>query len=304
MDRIKIYLDILRINQDHSENTIQAYIGDLQRFHRYLETKYRAVLFDERIAPRHFTEFLEFEDSSGFSASTLQRRKMVLAQFAQYLNSIGEFTSSQAEEILNWRINLWQDIYQQGVEYLSESEVEMLLGDKISEDMIQSEESVIRTARDKAIISILLETGLSISAVIALKMDVLDLEKRVLDLAAEKGYQHQIPQASSYLKIYLEDERPDLVHSHQEEILFISQLGGAISRQGVWQILKAIGGRLNPPMKLSPRALRNTAVKRMIENGLTIAEIQQRLGHRNIYSTRAMVRKINRTKTKQETEND
>lgn len=297
MDRIKTYLDVLRINQDHSENTIQAYIGDLLRFHKYLETRYRSVLSGGGILPRHFTEFLDSENSSGFSANTLQRRKMVLAQFAQYLNSIGEFTSSQAEEILNWRINLWQDIYQQGVEYLSEDDVRRLLGEEDDGDLI-------RTDRDKAILSILLETGLSLSAVIGLKINEIDLENKTLNLSSGGGFQHEIPIAAGYLETYMKEERPDLVQLQNEKILLISQLGGAFSRQGVWQMLKTIGERMNPPLKLSPRMLRNTAVKRMIENGLTVAEIQKRLGHRNIYSTRALVRKIKRTKNKQETEND
>ena len=51
MDRIKTYLDNLRIDQDHSENTIQAYIGDLQRFRAYLETKYRSVLSNDMFSP-------------------------------------------------------------------------------------------------------------------------------------------------------------------------------------------------------------------------------------------------------------
>ena len=169
MDRIRNYLDILRVDRTHSENTIQAYIGDLQRFRDYLETKYRSALSGSGMTPRHFTEFLESENLSGFSANTLQRRKMVLAQFAQYLNSIGEFTSSQAEEILNWRITLWQDIYQQGVEFLLMDDVQALLGD-------DSKGKVFRTARDMAIISILLETGLTISSVIGLRLEQLNLE--------------------------------------------------------------------------------------------------------------------------------
>lgn len=304
MDRIKTYLDILRIDQEHSENTIQAYIGDLQRFRAYLETKYRSVLSGDGIAPKHFTEFLESEDSSGFSANTLQRRKMVLAQFAHYLNSIGEFTSAQAEEILNWRINLWQDIYLQSVEYLTEREVQALLGDETPAGEAESEEGVFRTTRDKAMISILLETGISISEVIALKMSELDLANDVLTLKSWMGYRHPIALSAGFLKTYLDEERPDLVQSRQEEIVFISQMGGAISRQGVWQILKSIGERLDPPVNLSPRTLRNTAVKRMIDNEMTVAEIQQQLGHRNIYSTRALVRKIKRTQTTQEIEDD
>jgi integrase/recombinase XerD len=269
----------------------------LKRFRAYLETKYRSVLSGEGIVPRHFTEFLESENLSGFSANTLQRRKMVLAQFAQYLTSIGEFTSDQVEEILGWRIGLWKDIYFQDVEYLSDRDVQAILGEG-------SGESLIRTARDKAIISILLETGLSISSVISLRLKDVDLTSKSLSPGTAGGFVHQIEMATPHLRKYLMEERADMVQSPTEEILFISQLGGPISRQGVWQILKTIGDRLSPPVRLAPRVLRNTAVKRMINEGLSNPEIQERLGHRNIYSTRALVRKIKRTGENQEKEND
>jgi integrase/recombinase XerD len=297
MDRITRFLDTLKFDKSHSENTIQAYIGDLKRFRAYLEEKYRSALSLGEMAPWHFTEFLESEKLFGFSVNTLQRRKMVLAQFANYLTSIGDFTTDQAEEILNWRISLWQEIYQQEVEFLSVGDVQAVLRD-------ESEDAVIRTARDKAILSLLLETGLTISSLIALRMDQLDLVTGVLNLKTGGEFSFQIPQTIEYLATYIADERPEMIQSREEEILFISQLGGPISRQGVWQILNSIGNRLNPPVKLAPRILRNTAVKRMIEEGLSITEIQQRLGHRNIYSTRALVRKIKRTQDKQETEDD
>jgi integrase/recombinase XerD len=135
-------------------------------------------------------------------------------------------------------------------------------------------------------------------------MDQLDLEVGILDLTPGSNFSYQIPKSVKYLAEYISEERPDLIQSASEETLFISQLGGPISRQGVWQMLKSVSDRLDPPVKLTPRILRNTAVKRMIEDGLTVTEIQQRLGHRNIYSTRALVRKIKRTQTKQEIDYD
>ncbi|MBN2044029.1 MAG: tyrosine-type recombinase/integrase [Anaerolineales bacterium] len=294
---MKNFLETLRFEETHSENTIQAYIGDLTRFRTYLESKYRSVLFGGGMIPRYFTDFLESENLSGFSANTLQRRKMVLAQFAQYLTSIGEFTSDQVAEILNWRISLWHDIYLQDVEFLSDGDLKAILEADLAS-------GVARSSRDKAIISILLETGLAISTVIELHIENIDLAQGKLRLSSGNMYEFEIPRSTQLIRTFIQEERPDMVQRSDETILFISQLGGPITRQGVWQMMKTIGDRLSPPIKLTPRVLRNTAVKQMIERELSISEIQDRLGHKNIYSTRGLVRKIRRTIEKQEAGDD
>ena len=62
-------------------------------------------------------------------------------------------------------------------------------------------------------------------------------------------------------------------------------------------MIKNLGKRMRTGIPLSPRVLRHTAVKRMIDSGLSTREIQNRLRHTNIYSTRALIRKIKRTIT-------
>ena len=118
-------------------------------------------------------DFLEAEIDSGFSPSTLQRRKMVLSQFAQYLVAIGEFDAEQAEQIHKWHPNLWQKIYRQDIHVLSADEIDQLL---------KSPETggPIRSFRDLAIVSLLLETGLSISDVLKLRVDQVNLEQQTI----------------------------------------------------------------------------------------------------------------------------
>ncbi|HUV26235.1 MAG TPA: tyrosine-type recombinase/integrase, partial [Anaerolineales bacterium] len=77
-----------------------------------------------------------------------------------------------------------------------------------------------------------------------------------------------------------------------EPALFISQMDGRLSRQGVWQILKYWGQQVNPPLSLSPRIVRHSAALRMKMAGLSNADIQMRLGHRNPLSTQALMRRL------------
>ena len=283
------FLETLKMEKNHSANTIDAYAGDLRRFHNFLESNQSHTPANGQISPGSMMDFLEAENRSGFSASTLQRRKMVVVQFAQFLVNIGIFSREQVEEVLAWRPQLCQEIYQQEILILSEDEIDRL--------MIENQPGgVVRSIRDQSIISVLLETGLSISDVIGLRIGDLDLNHSRLTVtpSGQKSFVYPIPRSTECLRRYITEERPEVAQSKDEESLFISQLGGPISRQGIWQMLKNIGDRAEVQVPLSPRVLRHTAVKRMINAGLSTREIQHRLGHTNVYSTRALVRKIKR----------
>jgi site-specific recombinase XerD len=141
---------------------------------------------------------------------------------------------------------------------------------------------------------LLLETGLSVGV-------LTDLDLTDLDLRAGQFHLNHIGQGDLWLDLgeakdavsaYLQEGRPDLMLHSGEPALFISQMDGRLSRQGVWQILNHWGRLLHPPIPLSPRILRHTAVLRMSSAGRSTTEIQLRLGHRNPISTRALIRRL------------
>ena len=280
MDQLDTFLDTLKLGNSHSANTIEAYAGDLRRFQDFLKSNFPDHLANGGYTSGMMMDFLEAENRAGFSASTLQRRKMVLVQFAQYLISAGRFSDKQVEDLLAWRPNLWQEIYQQEIVLLTDEDIERLLAEN-------EPGGAVRSIRDQAIISLLLETGLSISEVIALRLEDLDLNRKTLTVALDghPEFVYQIPRSADCLLRYILEERPEVAQSREEVSLFISQLGGPISRQGIWQMLKNIGGRAEVDVPLSPRVLRHTAVRMMIDAGLPTREIQNRLGHTNVYST-------------------
>ena len=100
--------------------------------------------------------------------------------------------------------------------------------------------------------------------------------------------------APPFLDRYLSLGRKEYTQSDSEGAIFISQMGGRISRQGVWQLIKEWGEKAGLDVSVTPRILRNTKVREMVQAGLSTAEIQRKLGHSNRYSTRALLRKINR----------
>lgn len=288
MEFVKEFIAALEQTGDYSSNTIQAYSSDLKRFFAYLENDLGRLPVMADITAEQMRAFLNAENRHGFSASTLHRRKISLTQFAQYLHSRREFSQQQVDEILGWKQGLWEEIYQREILVLTQEEIQRLFA------VIRSDQTM-KSLRDLAIMRLILETGLSVTETISINLADLDLRSQILKIDNGNGViRYAINNTVAPLQAYLEKGRPELTQSLNEEALFISQMGGRISRQGIWQLVKEWGGRAELSGSLSPRILRNTAVLRMVVSGYSIPEMQKRLGHSNRFSTRALVRKIKR----------
>jgi integrase/recombinase XerD len=170
----------------------------------------------------------------------------------------------------------------------------------LSEQQVQAVLAILessdrpRALRDRVIFMLLLETGLSVAS-------LTDLDMTDIDLASGRLHVHLawagdvwlgMSEAVSSVEQYIIEGRPNLLHKPGEPALFISQMDGRLSRQGVWQILKYWGLQAEPAIPLSPRLVRHTAALRMKNSGLSSRDIQQRLGHRNLLSTQALIRRL------------
>ena len=69
-----------------------------------------------------------------------------------------------------------------------------------------------------------------------------------------------------------------------------------MTRQSVWHMLRKWGQQAKLKTEVSPRAIRHTAVNRMLADGRTTTEIMNLLGHRNRHSTEALIRRLKATK--------
>jgi site-specific recombinase XerD len=170
---------------------------------------------------------------------------------------------------------------------LSQEQIESLLA-------IMNASSRPRAIRDRAIFMLLLETGLSVGDLTDLDMIDLDLQAELIQINVNGEDNNWISMGNALRAIddYLTTGRPELLHEPGEPALFISQMDGRLSRQGVWQIFNHWGRMATPPIALSPRILRHTAALRMNLAGYSLKDIQSRLRHRNPHSTRALIRRL------------
>jgi len=285
---VNAFLSKLGADRAYSESTQLAYANDLRVFLLYLESNEDHPPVLEDLNTEQVVNFLEAERNLGRRKNTLIRRLATLTYFQDYLVEEGSFAANRfdgSDSIIKQVIS--QTAEKQSPRCLSDPQVKEILA-------ILESSSRPRALRDRAIFMLLLETGLSVAALTALDMTDVDIASRRLHvhlawvgdvwLGMEKAY--------SPLREYILEGRPDLLQKPGEPALFISQMDGRLSRQGVWQILRYWGEQAEPAIPLSPRLVRHSAALRMKKGGMSSADIQKRLGHRNLLSTQALLRRL------------
>jgi len=285
---VNAFLSKLETDPAYSESTQLAYANDLRVFLIYLETLEDHIPALGDLNTEQVAKFLETERQLGRRRNTLVRRLATLKYFQEYLVNEGSLAThgfTGADGKIQGVINEMPE--QRSPKCLNDGQIQEILA-------IMESSPRPRAMRDRAIFTLLLNTGLSVASLTALDMTDIDLNARRFHVHLD--WQGDIwlglGDAQGPVEDYILEGRPNLLHQPGEPALFISQMDGRLSRQGVWQILKYWGKQTKPPTPLSPRLVRHTAALRMKLAGFSDAEIQMRLGHRNLLSTQALMRRL------------
>jgi integrase/recombinase XerD len=286
--QVRAFLASLESQPTYSSSTRLAYDNDLRCFIGFLKEKLDRSPKLSDFSAKHVAEFLHTERQSGKRHSTILRRRASLRRFARFLRQDNPEWAAKFDP----ESHLIDDAISQTSptrtpHYLSDEQVKSLW-------KVMESSSSHRARRDQAILALLLECGLTVGVLTALNLSDIDDQAGRLRLEQDDGTEHWIclGDASEVLRRYLKEGRPELNYQINEPALFISQTGGRMSRQGVWQALRQWGQKASLPIPLSPRLLRHTAVIRMVHSGRTPAEIQVLLGHSNPLSTQALLRRL------------
>jgi integrase/recombinase XerC len=272
---------------DYSRSTQMAYASDLRKYHGFLRHRLNHQPRPEDFSIQTVVEFLKSEAQVGRRRNTLLRRLATLKAFGSFLEQrryIPVNPIIQHEEP-------FLDIFKtaQAPTYLpclSAEQVKQLVG-------VMASSPRPRALRDQAMLFLLLETGLSVATLTDLNLTDLDLRSRRVHVhLGTEDLWLPLGEAAQPLSNYLQEGRPELIQRTDEPALFVSQMDGRLSRQGIWQILNHWGQQVDPPIALSPRALRQSAVMRMVQSNRSIHEISALLGHINPLSTRALIRRL------------
>lgn len=269
--QLNSYFVYLRDVKKSSENTVQAYKRDLQKFVDYAEVV-GIVDFCE-VDTNTVSDFKSYLAVKGLSSPSISRTLSSMRSLFQFLIAEGICTSNPAKAVHNDKAE------KKEMTVLTAKEVEALLA--------QPDINDIKGIRDKAMLEILYATGIKVSELIGLTIDDFNAQLSFIRCGSDdkERFIPIYPIAAKAILLYIEKSRKLLVGDPSEKALFVNISGEKMTRQGFWKILKAYATAANIKKQITPHTLRHSFAAHLLENGADIHDIQVILGHSDIAST-------------------
>ncbi len=269
---VDAWLDHLRIERRRAPNTVDSYARDLQHLRRWAAGQSLSLAALDRHALEAFVRELM---GRGLSPRSVARIVSSLRGFYRYLIVHRHIEANPADDLEPPRA--WAAL----PAYLSVDEVDRLLE--------VPDVSTPRGLRDRAFIELLYATGLRVTELVSLSTANLNLEAGYLTTTGKGSKERLVPigdEAAAWVARYLREGRPRLLKGRAATRLFVNARGGtALSRLGVWKILKAYGTRAGMGRRLSPHVLRHSFATHLLERGADLRAIQMMLGHADLSTT-------------------
>lgn len=270
----KGYESYLKLEKSLSQNSIAAYINDINKLTYFLDARYKRVT-PEKVKLEHLTSFVEWLNEKGVSPRTQARTISGIKSFFKYL-LIEEKISSDPTALLES-----PKIGRKLPDILTMEEIDKLI-DAISLEKPEGQ-------RNKAMLETLYSCGLRVSELVNLKLTNLHFDEGFVKIEGKAGKERLVPvssRAEEEITKYIESYRNKLkVQKESENILFLNRRGQQLSRVMIFTIIKNLVAKTGLKKKVSPHTFRHSFATHLINGGADLRAVQEMLGHESILTT-------------------
>ena len=268
---VSAFCDAVWLEDGLSRNTLDAYRRDLSMLAAWLD-EHRGIALAEAseadllayIAARH----------AGSRPASGNRRLSVFRRFYRYLVREGRRGDDPTQRIRTARRapRFPATLTAEQVEALLEApEVDTALG-----------------LRDRAMLETLYATGLRVSELVGLPVAGVSLDQGVVRVIGKGNKERLVPlgeHACDWLTRWLAGPRAALLGERASQAMFVTHLGGPMTRQMFWTLIRryaVVAGVRGP---LSPHTLRHAFATHLLQHGADLRVVQMLLGHADISTT-------------------
>jgi integrase/recombinase XerD len=251
-----------------SARTVDAYRRDLTSFGTWLGGPVSRATTDD--IERYLAELR----AAGLSAATIARRVAALRSLFRHQLLLGARADNPAAEL---------DLPRR------RRTLPRTLSPLEAERLIEAANGTSpRALRDRAVTELLYGAGLRVSEAVGLTKGDVDLHGRLVRCIGKGNKERVVPigrAAAEALRRYLAHGRPYLDTRHRPE-LFLNARGGALTRAGVFLILRRLAAKAGlEPERVHPHLLRHSFATHLLEGGADLRSVQEMLGHADLSTT-------------------
>ena len=268
-DKILVkYKQYLKLEKSLSDNTVDAYLTDLDKLLAYLTLENINIL-DVRL--ENLEDFSAGLHDIGIHPRSQARILSGIRSFYRFL-IMEDYLKADPTELL--------ESPQTGFklpEVMTVEEIDLLIG--------SIDRSTKEGQRNRAILETLYSCGLRVSELCNLKLSELYFEEGFIKVEGKGSKQRLVPispRAIKEIRLYFTDRNLMKIKPGFEDFVFISNFGKNISRIMVFHIIKELAARIGLKKKISPHTFRHSFATHLLEGGANLRAIQCMLGHESI----------------------
>ncbi|MBV9986321.1 MAG: site-specific tyrosine recombinase XerD [Chitinophagaceae bacterium] len=270
----KGYKAWLQLERSLSDNSVNAYLRDVDKLTEYLQAS-GSMKTPDQLELRDLQQFVKWIGELGMTANSQARIISGIRSFYKYClaEQISKTDPSTLLEAPRSRRKL--------PDTLSFEEIENIIA--------QIDQSTPEGGRNKAILETMYSCGLRVSEVVNLKLSCLYLDVGFIRVIGKGDKERLVPigsDAVKYIRIYKDD-----IRVHQpiqygfEDILFLNNRGKNLSRVMIFYIIKALAAKAGIAKNISPHTFRHSFATHLVEGGADLRAVQEMLGHESITTT-------------------
>lgn len=262
----------LEIERNVSTHTLEAYARDL---HRYLNgLMEEGVQSPAQVRPQHVDRFLERCDREGLGPRSRARALSAVRGYHRWACECGAAQRDPTADHRGPR--------------LPRTLPRVLRPDEVLRLFSSIDRTHPLARRDVALFELMYSSGLRASEVCSLRVEGLDPQESLVRVRGKGDKERIVPVGLPALEAvlaYRDGSRPILLRGGAVHELFVNARGGALSRQGLWKILRRWATAAGLAERVSPHVLRHCFATHLLQGGADLRAVQELLGHADIRTT-------------------
>ncbi|HCB67407.1 MAG: site-specific tyrosine recombinase XerD [Tenericutes bacterium GWF2_38_8] len=262
----------LKKEKGSSQNTIAAYLTDLNQYTLFLE-KYHEITKPKFIEKKHIEGFLKSMKRQ-VSTKSLARKLTAIKGFHHFLMIEKEVDADVAKAFSAPKVE--------------KSLPQVLSIDEVVSILEQVDKTKPLGLRNMALLELIYGSGLRVSELLDIQMEDIHLNQGYVIVKGKGNKERMVPISDMSiiaLRNYIVKSREHLLGDLKVNFLFVNQNGNRLSRQGFFKILKKLSTDAGVKTECSPHTLRHSFATHLLENGMDLRTLQTLLGHEDISTT-------------------
>lgn len=264
----------LKLEKALSNNTLKAYIDDIDKLRQYLKLN-EIEIPPQKVSVDQMHEFIYWIHEMGFLASSQARIISGLKAFYKYLIDEELIDENPLKHIDSPKIRRKLPVV------LSTSEID--------EMMLQIDRSAPEGERNKTIIEMLYSCGLRVSELVNLEINNIYWNDEFIKVVGKGNKERLVPIGTVALKqakLYYQSIRQHQdAHIDHNKFFFLNRRGKQLTRVMIFTIVKNLAQKAQIEKTVSPHTFRHSFATHLVEGGADLRAVQDMLGHESITTT-------------------